>query len=278
MSSLYAEEIKRVKDLLVLMGRGAKKSLGQNFLVNSQKIELIVQQLRLNGFTSVVEVGPGLGALTLRLRDLDPQLLLIEMDTQFAEYWKSQGCQVVVADALNMDWKKLHLKNATLISNLPYQIAARLVIERSVHPDGITSMVLMFQKEVAQRLTARFRTEHYSLLSVIAQTFWRLENLTELGPNDYFPPPKVASRVVIFRAIQEGLPPDPEQYLEFVKLSFSQKRKFLKKALGRKYGDEAVLNAFEKLGISPKARPEELEVLTFQRLYQILGADKDSVK
>lgn len=270
MSSLYADEIKRVKDLLTLMGRGAKKSLGQNFLVNSQKIELIVRQLQLHSVTSVVEVGPGLGALTLRLKEIDPHVCLIEMDNQFAEYWKSQGFHVVVADALHLDWHTLNLKNATLISNLPYQIAARLVIERSVDFAGVTSMILMFQKEVAQRLMARPKTEDYSLLSVVAQSFWKLENLTELGPNDYFPPPKVASRVVIFRARTEGLPAQPKRYLQFVKLSFSQKRKFLKKALGRHYGDDAVLSAFEKLAISPKARPEELDVLTFQRLYQIL--------
>lgn len=270
MSSIYADEIKRVKDLLTLMGRGAKRSLGQNFLVNSQKIDFIIKQLQFNSFTTLVEVGPGLGALTLRLREIDPNTKLIEMDNQFADYWKGQGYDVIVADALHLDWQTLHLKDATLISNLPYQIAARLVIERSVNPAGVSAMILMFQKEVAQRLTAKPKTEDYSLLSVMAQSFWKLENLTELGPNDYFPPPKVASRVVIFRGKTEGLPHQPQRYLNFVKLSFSQKRKFLKKALSRQYGEDAVLKGFEQLGISPKARPEELDVLTFQRLYQIL--------
>ena len=270
MSSIYAEEIKRVKDLLELMGRGAKKSLGQNFLVNSQKIDLIIKQLKMNNGASLVEVGPGLGALTLRLKEIDPQVQLIEMDNQFADYWKAQGFSVIVADALRLNWSSLNLQNATLISNLPYQIAARLVIERSVEPVGIESMILMFQKEVAQRLTAKYRTEHYSLLSVVAQSFWQLENLTELGPNDYFPPPKVASRVVIFRRRIKDLPLRPPEFLSFVKLSFSQKRKFLKKALGHRYGEDQVLQAFEKLNISLKARPEELEVLTFQRLYQML--------
>ncbi len=278
MSSLYAEEIHRVKDLLELMGRGAKKSLGQNFLVNIQKIEFILAELKRRGWTSVVEVGPGLGALTLRLREIDPQPLLIEMDRQFAEYWRSQGFQVVEADALHLDWSELQsdkkatgntAKN-TLISNLPYQIGARLVVERSVNPCGIESMVLMFQKEVAQRLTARFKTEHYSLLSVIAQTFWNLENLTDLGPNDYFPPPKVASRVVLFMR-KEDTPEDPQGFLQFVKLAFSQKRKFLKKALATRFGEEAVLKTFEALGVSPKARPEEVDVLTFRKMYQMLS-------
>jgi 16S rRNA (adenine1518-N6/adenine1519-N6)-dimethyltransferase len=131
-------------------------------------------------------------------------------------------------------------------------------------------MILMFQKEVAQRLTARPRTEHYSLLSVMAQSFWKMENLTDLGPNDYFPPPKVASRVVVFRRLESVFTQKSEAYLSFVKLSFSQKRKFLKKALSTKYGEDVVLRNFEQLKISPKARPEELDVLTFQHLYQML--------
>lgn len=110
MSSLYAAEIKRVKDLLELMGRGAKKSLGQNFLVNSQKIDFILKQLQINGMHKLLEVGPGLGALTLRLKEIDPEVLLIEMDHQFADYWKSQGYNVVVEDALQLDWATLKLQ------------------------------------------------------------------------------------------------------------------------------------------------------------------------
>ncbi len=270
MSSIYASEIKRVKDLLELMGRGAKKSLGQNFLVNSQKIELIIKELQFNKMNKLLEVGPGLGALTLRLKEIDPEVLLVEMDNQFAEYWKSQGFEVVIADALKLDWSQLKLQNTTLISNLPYQIAARLVIDRSVEPAGLSNMILMFQKEVAQRLTAKHRTEHYSLLSVMAQSFWKMQNLTDLGPNDYFPPPKVASRVVVFRRLPSTFTEKPQAYLSFVKLSFSQKRKFLKKALSSRFGEDAVLKCFEQLNISPKARPEELDILTFQRLYQML--------
>lgn len=270
MSSLYAEEIKRVKDLLEVMGRGAKRSLGQNFLINSQKIDLIIKQLHLNSWNRLIEVGPGLGALTRRLKEVDPNTQLIEMDEQFAAYWKSQDFKVIVVDALKLDWHQLGLTDATLISNLPYQIAARLVVERCVDPCGVTSMILMFQKEVAQRLTAKIKTEHYSLLSVVAQSFWQMENLTDLGPNDYYPPPKVASRVVIFRRRDKDIPHRPQNFLDFVKLSFSQKRKYLKKALSGRFGEAVVLEAFQKLSISPQARPEELDVLTFQRLYQIL--------
>ena len=195
MSSLYLEEITRVKTLLELMGRGSKRSLGQNFLVNSQKIAQITGEVARRKPTSVVEVGPGLGALTLHLKDVAPEFLLIEMDAQFAAYWDGQGYKVLQDDALKVDWRGLDLKNAILVSNLPYQIGARLVVDRCVEPAGIDTMILMFQKEVGKRLMAQPRTEDYSLLTVMVQTFWKVMNFTDLGPNDYFPPPNVASRI-----------------------------------------------------------------------------------
>jgi len=267
--SLYADEIKRVKDLLELMGRGSKRSLGQNFLINSKKIEQITGEVARRQPSIVVEVGPGLGALTLKLKATAKELLLIEMDAQFAEYWRSQGAKVLEDDALKVDWRGLDLKDALLVSNLPYQIGARLVIERCVEPAGVNTMILMFQKEVGKRLTAQPRTEDYSLLSVMVQTFWKVSNFSDLGPNDYFPPPKVASRVVIFEK-KLALVADRAGYLSFVKQSFSQKRKFLKKSLTALAEAEKIDAAFEALGISPKARPEELSVDTFVKLFHLL--------
>lgn len=269
MSSLYAEEIKRVKDLLELMGRGSKRSLGQNFLINSQKIQAITGEVKRRKPAMVVEVGPGLGALTLHLKDAAPDFLLIEMDRQFAEYWRGQGYKVLEDDALKVDWRGLDLKNAVLVSNLPYQIGARLVVDRCVEPAGIDTMVLMFQKEVGKRILAQPRTEDYSLLTVMIQTFWKVTNFTDLGPNDYFPPPNVASRVVVFEAKPSPVE-DRAGYLKFVKLSFSQKRKFLTKSLTSMVEIEPLTAAFETLGISLKARPEELSVDTFIKLFHLL--------
>jgi 16S rRNA (adenine1518-N6/adenine1519-N6)-dimethyltransferase len=269
-SSLYADEIKRVKDLLELMGRGSKRSLGQNFLVNSMKIDQITNEDIRRKPATVVEVGPGLGALTLRLKETAPEFLLIEMDKQFATYWIDQGYKVLEDDALKVDWRGLDLKKALLVSNLPYQIGARLVVDRCVEPAGVETMVLMFQKEVGKRLTAQPRTEDYSLLTVMVQTFWKVSTFTDLGPNDYFPPPNVASRVVIFESKPSPVV-DRAAYLKFVKLSFSQKRKFLKKSLLNMVDETRLEAAFHDLDISLKARPEELSVDTFVKLFHLLS-------
>lgn len=268
--SLYAEEIQRIKKLLQVMGRSAKKSLGQNFLVNSQKINEILQEVSDQKPAMVVEVGPGLGALTLNLKENFSNLKLIEMDQQFIEYWQEQGCHVIAGDALKVDWQDLQLKNAVLVSNLPYQIAARLVVERSVEPAGIKAMVLMFQKEVAQRMIATHKRGDYGLISVIAQSFWQVRTLSDLGPNDFFPPPKVASRVVLFKEkIVEGRE-ERQEFLEFIRLCFAQRRKMLKKSLLTKVSQNKLEASFEELGISLKARPEEISVESYWQLFRSL--------
>lgn len=273
--SLYAEEIKRIKNLLLQMDRGSKKALGQNFLVNSKKIEQIIGAAQALKPQSVVEVGPGLGALTLHLKETFPQIQLLELDDQFADYWEKQGCNVVRGDALQMDWHKLNLKEALLVSNLPYQISSRLVVERSVDLAGLKNMILMFQKEVAQRITAKPSTSEYGLLTVIAQTFWDAQTFADLGPNDFFPPPKVASRVVTFSAkevpVLEGR---RSAFLKFVKLAFSQKRKMLKKSLLTLVPANKLEAVYAELGIEMNARPENVTVAQYTPLFLKLSEGK----
>lgn len=249
------------------MDRDPKRSLGQNFLVNSQKIAQIIDEAKYLKPETVVEVGPGLGALTLHLKDTFPKLTLLEMDDLFVQYWRDQGCHVMAGDALQMNWQELGLKNALLVSNLPYQIAGRLVVDRSVDPAGLEAMILMFQKEVAQRITARHPSPDYSLLTVVAQTFWETKHFAELGPNDFYPPPKVASRVVVFRRRDASHLGDPQKFLDFIKLSFSQRRKFLKKSLLTWVTQNKLETAFAELALPLTVRPEEISVPKFQQLY-----------
>lgn len=273
--SLYADEIRRIKELMDQLGRGAKRSLGQNFLVNSGKIDSIIRYVQRSGIDELVEIGPGLGALTLRLIEQFPKMKLIELDDQFVEYWKSHTANVIQADALQLDWQELKLERALLVSNLPYQISSRVVVDRSIDPQGIVNMVLMFQKEVGQRLVARPSTEHYGLLSVIAQTFWDLETLEDLGPNDFFPPPKVASRVVTFERKSQILVDDGKKYLQFVKLAFSHRRKLLRNNIANMSSGEALERAMLQMKLNPKVRPEELSWMQYCELYKLL-TEKDN--
>ena len=137
------------------LGLSPKRSLGQNFLVSDSAIDKIVGAAARFQPRSWIEIGPGLGALTWVLRPLIENTLLIELDSVLAQYWREQNVAVVEIDALHWSWRSLNLpRPCILVSNLPYQIAATLVIERCLDPLPLEGMVLMFQKEVAQRLKA----------------------------------------------------------------------------------------------------------------------------
>ncbi len=277
----------RLLEKIRLNGTGPKRSLGQNFLISDHVIDRILENALETGTTSfwssagkasaILEIGPGLGALTdgliLGTQKLSIAFSVIELDRDFAQAWRSQGLKVVEADALQVDWKGLELPSGSrLISNLPYQISSSLVIDRSVEPCGVTSMVLMFQKEVAKRIAAKPKTEDFGLLSVIAQLGWEIEVVCEAGPQDFFPPPRVASRVLRFRRKKEA--PDAQEFakvLSFAKRAYAHRRKLLAGNLaGGTANRESIESAIEAMGFTKTARAEELSPLQILELFRRL--------
>lgn len=265
----------RLEKTLQDLGILAKKSLGQNFLVSDLVIERIIKQVKEFEPEVLIEVGPGPGALTYFLRQMGIPLTLIELDRVMAAYWREQGLPVIEEDALKLDWSKFYSdKKIVFVSNLPYQISSSIVIERSLEEKGVEHMVLMFQKEVAQRIRALAKTEHYGLLSVIAQTFWKTSMVTEAGPRDFSPPPRVASRVLAFSRIPSDIQ-DRESFLKFVKAAFAQRRKLLKSNLSgllnqKKLTEEQLVTFLAGMGFKETARAEELSPVQFVRLYNYL--------
>lgn len=308
MSDQPVSRRERLLSRLESLSADPKRSLGQNFLISDVVIDRIVTAARSQPFNELIEVGPGLGAITEDLiqiaREQNVRMTVIELDQSFAEVWKTRGPLLASAprealaemgrntdrelsniefrvfenDALKVDWNSLDLKPGTLfVSNLPYQISSSILVERSVEPAGITRMILMFQKEVAQRIAAKFRTEQYGLLTVIAQTFWKTQTVSDAGPRDFHPPPNVASRVLMFTrrsTIFDDGSHSSEGFLKFVKAAFSHRRKLLSKNLVGEYfrGRDAskIEPTFVELGLKPTARAEELDPETFVRLYQAL--------
>lgn len=269
----------RLQQVQQELGLAAKKSLGQNFLVSDLVIERIIQAVRDCAPRALIEVGPGPGALTYFLKQMNLPLQLIELDRDLASYWRDQGLSVIEADALRLDWAPLVSDPQTvLVSNLPYQISSSLVIERSIEGAGVSHMVLMFQKEVAQRIRARPRTEEYGLLSVIAQNFWHTEMVTEAGPKDFAPPPRVASRVLSFRRLGSPVR-HPSSFLRFVKAGFAQRRKLLKSNLSdlarqKQVSPEILVGWLQEMGFKETARAEELSPAQFVQLYRKFGFEE----
>ncbi|MFZ3228588.1 MAG: 16S rRNA (adenine(1518)-N(6)/adenine(1519)-N(6))-dimethyltransferase RsmA [Pseudobdellovibrio sp.] len=260
----------RLKSRQNELGILAKKSLGQNFLVSDNVIEKILLAAAEYKAELVVEIGPGCGALTDILIDQYKNLKLIELDRNLFEFWKSKNCNIINADALQIDWSVYtdHL----LVSNLPYQISSSLVIDRSLDENPLMGMVLMFQKEVAQRIRATEQSEHYGMLTVIAQEFWKIQTVCDAGPRDFNPPPKVASRVLSFRPKVSSVS-NRTEYLHFVKCAFKQRRRILKTnlaALDQKYNLDLLVDWLNLNKESEKVRAEELSVIQLNSLYHHL--------
>lgn len=252
----------------------AKKSLGQNFLVSDGVIEKIIRATEQLKPQHLIEIGPGCGALTDLLLPEYLDMTLIELDRALAEFWRSQGGHVVEGDALRLNWQDLIKEGQVLVSNLPYQISSSLVIERSLDSQPLAGMVLMFQKEVAQRIRALPSTEHYGLLSVIAQEFWLIDTICDAGPREFKPAPKVSSRVLRFVPKKSSVG-ERKRYLHFVKSCFQQRRRVLSTNLAGLDKSEYEIG---RLGLwlnenkkSDKARAEELSVVEINSLYHFLS-------
>lgn len=271
----------RLKEVQDALGIEAKKSLGQNFLVSDIVIERIINKAKEFAPDVLIEVGPGPGALTYFLRQFGADFRVIELDRVLAEFWRNQGIEIVEGDALQLDWQKFYegkTGKKVLVSNLPYQISSSIVIDRCLDKDGLDHMVLMFQKEVAQRIAAKAQTDAYGLLTVIAQTFWKTEKVTEAGPGDFDPAPRVASRVLAFTRKQTSVQ-NPKAFLGFVKAAFAQRRKLLKKNLSALYNqtgtDEAkVIGWLSEMGFKETVRAEELNPDQFVELYHRFQFEK----
>jgi 16S rRNA (adenine1518-N6/adenine1519-N6)-dimethyltransferase len=282
-----SQRIQKIKEMLQVVGSQPKKSLGQNFLISDRVIDVIVTKVKSYNPEAIIEIGPGLGSLTEDLLKLETPMTLIELDKGFAESWRNRIAQessaqepgtqenkCVEIDALLFDWNSIENKPETvLVSNLPYQISSSIVIDRStLDTPAFKAMILMFQKEVAQRLMAKPKTSEYGLLTVIAQAFWKVQTLCEAGPRDFFPSPKVASRVLFFEPLELSTTMDfkqKEKFLKFVKVAFSHRRKMLisnLQALGN-VNSEQLSEVFNKLNLSLKSRAEELSVQQFLMLF-----------
>lgn len=272
-----SESYKRLMQVLDIEKNGPKKSLGQNFLVSDTIIDRIIQKAWSFKTQKMIEIGPGPGSLTFFLKQQKINLTLIELDKNWAEHWRNQSMNVIEKDALQIDWSQLSNPETLLVSNLPYQISSSIVIDRCLDDQLLMGMVLMFQKEVAQKIRGRPDSDHYGFLSVMAQSFWSIETVTEAGPKDFWPSPKVASRVLCFTPrSQELRPAKSNVYIKFVKQAFHQRRKTLRsnwesylnqiQSEGWKKSLELILS----WGFTEKLRAEELSPEQFQMIWKNL--------
>ena len=242
----------------------AKRSLGQNFLVDQNVIARILGALDPREQDVVLEIGPGRGALTEKLIERAGLVYALEFDRDLvpllrAKFAKHENFSLVEGDALKIDFETLDRsgKKLRLIANLPYNISTAILQRLFACTAIIEDCVLMFQREVVERIAAAPGTSERGFLSVLAQAHFVVEKLFDVPPGAFRPIPKVSSSVI--RCVpRTDLVFDHSQLEAIVSLSFSQKRKTILNNLKKRFPEaEAVLS---KAGIDPRRRAETLTV------------------
>jgi 16S rRNA (adenine1518-N6/adenine1519-N6)-dimethyltransferase len=264
------------------LGLSARKSLGQHFILDLNLTRRIARAAAPLAGRTVVEVGPGPGGLTRALLlEGAERVIAVERDGRCRPALEAIArrypgrLEVLFADALEVDWHKLvarHAGKALIVANLPYNVATLLLtgwLETEPWPPWFQRLVLMFQKEVAERVVAPPATKAYGRLAVIAQWRTRARLLFPLKPSAFTPPPAVASAVVEFIPLQRPQPECRAETLARVTAAaFGQRRKLLRQSLkGLAPDPEALLAA---VGLAPTLRGEALTVHDFARLAHTL--------
>ena len=272
--SFKQTQVQIIKDKIKEIGFFPKKFLGQHFLINPEVIRKIISEVKALQSSLIVEVGPGLGALTNELTLLKQPLCVVEKDSTLCQYWKKREVCVLEGDVLKLPWESQLQPNSVLVGNLPYQVASRLMIKCCPGSEKLKAMILMFQKEVARRILAKPRSKDYGILSVLSQCFWKVDIIAEASISDFYPRPQVAGQVLVFQKEKYSLQ-DIDTFLPFVKLCFSQRRKFLLGCLKKITDRENVVDIFNQMNISPSVRAEELSPQQFMSLFsRIVGGNQ----
>ena len=267
-----------LRDVIARYDLGAKKSLGQHFLLDLNLTRKIARAANVSADDRVLEIGPGPGGLTRALLEAGSKVVAIERDARcIAALEEVSGAypgklDVIEADALEIDERALLGPGVVKIcANLPYNISTELLIKwlRANHEHAAplwSVMALMFQKEVADRILAAPGSKTYGRLSVISQAASRPRRAFDLPARAFTPPPKVDSTVVVFEPANTTLP-NIAALERVTQAAFSQRRKMLRSSLKSLFGPETEAR-LEGVGIAPTTRAEDVSVSDFLALAQ----------
>ncbi|MGH9536408.1 MAG: 16S rRNA (adenine(1518)-N(6)/adenine(1519)-N(6))-dimethyltransferase RsmA [Terriglobales bacterium] len=271
----------------------SRPKLGQHFLADTSAGARIVEALGDISQSTVLEIGPGRGALTSLLAKKARRLIAIEIDRVLAaqlrmNFSQEPNVEIIEGDVLAIDFHTLfgpkpgstrpgmnHQPEAVrVVGNLPYFITSDILLRLFEFRQYFEMIVLMVQREVADRLAAAPGRSEYGLLSATAQLYARVEKLFTLPPSAFSPPPKVDSSVIRLRMAPkiDGLRVPEAEFISFLKLSFGQKRKTLWNNLKSQYQPAVLRAALEKAGVKPTVRAEALSLEKSAALFRALLA------
>ena len=249
----------------------AKKSLGQNFLIDKNILEEIVNVTDIQD-KIILEVGPGTGNLTSHILKKNPkQIFVIEKDNDLADILRNKfnnKITIINDDVLKIDESNLFKDKVTVFGNLPYNISTEILTKWIINLKDnfwFDCMILMFQKEVADRIIAECNTSDYGRLSIICNWKLNIKKVCDIKPEAFYPKPKVDSSLLFFSPKKKFFKiSDPNNLEKVTRVFFNQRRKMIKKPFNQLFnGDKRVLN---KLKIDLNLRPQNLNFETYYRL------------
>ena len=269
----------------------AKKSFGQNFLVDQNYINKIIHALNPQPDQTIVEIGAGRGALTEKLIESGANIVAIELDRDLIpvlqeKFLTSQNFSLIEGDALEINFNKITLQNPKsaiqnpkLVANLPYYISTAILQHLIEYRNTFSEMILMFQKEVVERITAEPETKQRGFLTVLVEAYFTVEKLFDVPPTAFNPAPKIQSSVarLITKKVEQNHS-EEKIFRELVSCAFQQKRKTIRNNLKNSQGD--LQKKIEKNGgldkvlemseIEPGRRAESLFLLEWQRFCDLI--------
>ncbi|MBI4665670.1 MAG: ribosomal RNA small subunit methyltransferase A [Nitrospinae bacterium] len=255
-----------------------QKKLGQCFLVDGSVVARIVSESGVVPHSRVLEVGPGRGILTEGLLNTGAHVTAVELDVELYDGLKQEmgarpNLVIIRGNAIYFDYGSVE-SPYRVVSNLPYSVSVPLIKKFIENKKRITSMTLMTQKEVAERLTAGPGDPHYGSLSIYLEYHCERRFMFQVPPDSFRPRPKVDSAVI--RLVPRQSPPvdvkDEDAFFEFVGKAFVHRRKTLRNNLKNLWPDaEEFETACEKAGVAPSIRPEDVSIERYAALYACLG-------
>ena len=275
------------REMLEAFGLATKHRLGQNFLIDNHVIERIMELAELSGDEHVLEVGPGIGTLTLALLQEAGHVTSIEADPELEQVLRAHAVDhanfsFIMGDALKVPPAAVAEASGgdptVLVANLPYNVAATIILQFFQEMPSLERAVVMVQKEVADRIAAHAGTKAYGAYTVKLSLYGEVTGRFEVPPRCFMPAPHVDSAVVrIDRMGTHGVAPldltaSRERVAQVVDAAFAQRRKTIRNSMGSNgFEKDALDRAFDQTGISPTARAEALERADFMRLAMALG-------
>ena len=256
-----------VRRLLTDADIDPKKSLGQNFVIDPNTVRRVARLSRVGPESRVVEIGAGLGSLTLALVETGARVTAIETDKALIPILTDlvgDHARIIEADVRNLKWEEV-LPNPgwDLVANLPYNIATSTVLTVLDEVPSIDRMLVMVQREAGERLAASVGNSAYGAVSVRVALRANASVVGHVPPSVFYPRPRVTSALVAIERVDHGIEPKVEtELIELLRIAFNQRRKMLRKSL-RSRVDEEVM---ERANVAPTSRPEELDLFNWVAL------------